>query len=318
MQVFRTLEAMQSHLPHGSCATIGNFDGVHIGHQALLCRVIECGRNHHLPSVAVTFDPHPLRVLLGKTPPFITLTDQKIEVMEKLGLEFMLCLPFTREMAALEPEQFVQTILVKGLNLKHLVIGYDYAFGKKRRGDFSLLQNLGTKYGFTAEQIGPVQKNGDIVSSTRIRELVENGQVREAYPLLGRWYRVVGNVVQGRNRGGRLLGFPTANLKLLDELAPQPGVYAVWAEFQGQAYTAVANIGYNPTFGNEALSVEVHIMDFDQDIYDRELRVHFVERLRSERKFESLDALMEQIFKDIETGREILARPENTFTAPVL
>jgi len=311
MYVFRSLTDIQPHVAQGSCATIGNFDGVHLGHQALLRRVMDSARNTRLPSVAVTFDPHPLRVILGKTPPFITLTDQKIEIMDKLGLDYLLCLPFTREMAGMEPEQFVLTFLIKGLNLKHLVIGYDYAFGKKRRGDFSLLQELGTKYGFTAEQIGPVQKNGDTISSTRIRELVEQGRVHEARPLLGRWYRVVGSVVEGRNRGGRLLGFPTANLKLIDELAPQPGVYAVWAEFQGQIHKAVANIGYNPTFGNDALSVEVHIMDFKKDIYGSELRVHFVERLRSERKFDSLDALMEQIYQDIASGRELLDRPAN-------
>jgi riboflavin kinase/FMN adenylyltransferase len=311
MQVFRSFAEIKAYIPEGSCATIGNFDGVHLGHQALLQKVLTCARAKGLPGVVVTFDPHPLRVLLGQTPPFITLSEQKISIIDELGLDFLLCLPFTREMAKLEPEEFVYSFLVQGLDLKHLVIGYDYSFGKERSGDFDLLQTLGARYGFTAEQIPPVKKGGQTISSTRIRELVEQGKVDAARDLLGRWYKVSGQVVRGRNRGGRLLGFPTANLRLIDELAPKTGVYAVWAEYQGNIYQAVANIGYNPTFGNTALSVEVHILDFDLDIYKQDLRVHFVRRLRSEERFASVNELMDQIDKDIVAGKDILSQPES-------
>ena len=159
-------------------------------------------------------------------------------------------------------------------------------------------------------EIGPVLMDDAVVSSSRIRDMVQSGLVWEVRPLLGRFYRVEGQVVSGRNRGGRLLGFPTANLQLRDELFPKTGVYAVWAESDGRTHPAVANIGYNPTFGNDVLSVEVHILDFDQNIYDRDVRVHFVQRLRSEQKFPNLDALMARIREDIVLARRILGSPE--------
>lgn len=311
MLVAQTLEPFAALVQSGSCVTIGNFDGVHTGHQTLLKRVLAKAREQGLASVAITFDPHPLRVLQGSSPPFITLTAQKLEIMEGLGLDGVYCLPFSRDVARLEPEEFVRTYMVDGLNIKELVIGHDYAFGKERRGDFHMLRELGEKYGFGVEQIPPVVVGGGVVSSTRIRKLVEQGRVGEARPLLGRCYRVVGQVVQGRNRGARLLGFPTANLALSDELFPKPGVYAVWAEHQGRFHPAVANIGYNPTFGNDVLSVEVHILDYAQDIYGQDLRVHFVARLRPEKKFAGVEELMAQIHRDIATGRELLAKPGN-------
>ena len=298
-------------IPRGSCLTIGNFDGVHLGHQRLLTRVVTKAKALGLQSIAVTFDPHPMRVLAGPhTPPFITMTGQKLELIEALGLECTLVLEFTRQLGALEPEQFVKTYLVDGLNMKEMVIGYDYAFGKDRKGNFELLLELGEKYGFRVERMGPVIIDGAIVSSTRARDLVQAGKVWEARSLLGRFYTVRGKVVRGRDRGGRLLGFPTANLQLVDELFPKTGVYAIWAACEGKIMPAVANIGYNPTFGNNVLSVEAHILDFDADIYDRELRVSFVQRLRSEQKFSGVEELRAQIEKDIALGRQILADSE--------
>ncbi|HKK32783.1 MAG TPA: bifunctional riboflavin kinase/FAD synthetase [Desulfomicrobiaceae bacterium] len=310
MQLVKTIDDISQKLP-GSCVTIGNFDGVHKGHQALLSRVRESAEELGLPSVVMTFDPHPLRIFSkAKNPPFITLLDQKLELMEAMGVDYVFCVEFTRELAALDPGEFVRTYLVRALNVRQLVIGYDYAFGKGRQGGYELLRELGRQHGFTVEQLAPVIVGDDIVSSTRIREMVEAGNVWEARPLLGRFYRVAGQVVRGLNRGGRLLGFPTANLQLIDELFPKPGVYAVWAELETGIFPAVANIGFNPTFGNEVLSVEVHLLEYAGDLYDKPLRVHFVQRLRSEKKFSGLEELKEQISRDIALGKAILSSEE--------
>lgn len=298
-------------LEKGSCVTIGNFDGVHIGHQRLIARVRDLAAGFGLPSVVITFEPHPLRFFTGKkTPPFITLYEQRSELIRALGIDHLLCLEFNQELASMSPEDFVRRILVEGLHVRELVIGYDYAFGKGRGGNYSLLTRLGQQWGFGVEQLEPVMVDQAIVSSTRIRDLVEAGDVWAAKPLLGRFYRVSGTVVHGQNRGGRLLGFPTANMHLVDELFPKTGVYCCWAELDGELHQAVANIGYNPTFGNDVLSVEVHIMDLNEDLYGRALKVHFVQRLRGERKFSGLDELKAQIGKDITLARTILALPE--------
>jgi riboflavin kinase/FMN adenylyltransferase len=293
-----------------SCVTIGNFDGVHKGHQKLFERVRKMSTVLEASSVVVTFDPHPLRVLAKKSPPFITLLEQKLELIADLGMELCLCLPFTREMASMEPRDFVRSYLVQGLGMRHLVIGYDYAFGRGRSGNYELLQALGREMDFSVEQVGPVLVDDAVVSSSRVRDMVQAGKVWEVRPLLGRFYQVRGQVVRGRNRGGRLLGFPTANLLLRDELFPKPGVYAVWAQGVFGTRPAVANIGYNPTFDNHVLSVEVHVMDLDRDLYGTDLRVHFVHRLRSERRFSSLDELKGQIAKDAALGRQVLSEDE--------
>jgi riboflavin kinase / FMN adenylyltransferase len=314
MHTFRSLEEFAPPR-EGACVTIGNFDGVHLGHQKLMRRVRDKARIRKLKSVVITFDPHPLRVILGrKTPPFITMTEQKLELISAQGIDFTLCLRFTMEMAALEPEEFVRTYLVDGLNTKELLVGYDYAFGKNRKGNFEMLKRLGEVYGYNAEQMEPVLVDGAVVSSTRIRDMIQAGTVWEAHPLLGRFYRISGTVIHGRNRGGKLLGFPTANIQLTDELFPKPGVYAVWTEVGGQIHSGVANIGFNPTFENKALSVEVHILDFMKDLYGQTINVHFVQRLRDEKKFGSLEELIGQIRKDIELGRTILATPAAQLT----
>lgn len=294
-----------------TCLTIGNFDGVHVGHQQLITKVQRRAKLLNLSSTVITFDPHPQRVLSDKKgPPLITMTGHKLELIDSLGVDFTLCLPFTRQLAALEPEEFVNEYLVKLLKVKELIIGYDYAFGKGRKGNFLLLKKLGEKYGFLVEQFSPVMVDGAIVSSTRIRDLVEGGRVWDVRPLLGRFYGIEGNVISGKKRGGALLGFPTANITLKDELFPRTGVYAVWTEVEEEVRPAVANIGYNPTFGNECLSVEVHIFDFSRDIYDRSIKVHFVQRLRSEIKFSGVDELVRQIEKDCALARRILSTPQ--------
>jgi riboflavin kinase/FMN adenylyltransferase len=310
MTIFTTLEELAPYTQTGSCATIGNFDGVHLGHQVLLQEVLNKAAQADLPSLAVTFDPHPLQVLQGWTPPFITDPQQKLDLMQKAGIEHILCLRFDPDMAELSPEEFVYRYLVQGLRIKELIIGYDYAFGKKRSGNFELLQELGQKYGFQVHQVQPVYYQGEIVSSTRIRALVEQGRLDEVRPLLNRFYQLQGVVVQGAGRGDKLLGIPTANLKLTDKLIPKPGAYAVWGEYQGQFLPGVANVGRNPTFNNQTLSLEVHLFNFCKDIYSQSLKVHFVQRLRDEIKFPSLEELKDQIHRDIQKGKEILSNLE--------
>jgi len=295
----------------GSCVTIGNFDGVHKGHQKLIQLACSRAKAQGLVSVVVTFDPHPLRVLRDdRNPPFITLTEQKLELISQHGPQVYLLLEFTMEMAKLPPEEFVKKYLLEGLNMKEMIIGYDYHLGKGRAGNFETLTQLGEKYDFTVDRLDPVALDDAIVSSTRIRDLVQAGKVWPVRPLLGRFYQVKGEVVHGMNRGGRLLGFPTANLKLVDELFPKPGVYAIWIEVDGEVFKGVANIGKNPTFGNDALSVEAHLLDFKGDLYGRDIRVHFVQRIRDEKKFSGIDELKDRIAKDIKLGRQILSQPE--------
>jgi riboflavin kinase/FMN adenylyltransferase len=294
----------------GVCLTIGNFDGVHMGHAKLLARVRDRAAAASLVSAALTFDPHPRKVLLGAAaPPAITGTEHKLECMEAMGLQLAVVLPFTRELAAREPEDFVREVLVEGLCLKHLVIGYDYAFGKGRKGNFELLSALGQKYGFGVERLDPVIINGAVVSSTRIRDMVLAGNVWDARPLLGRFHQVRGIVAHGHKRG-RKLGFPTANLAFREELVPLTGVYAVWVELDGVVRPGVANIGKNPTFGEFEMSVEAHILDFKGKIYGEPIRVHFVQRIRSEKKFSGPDELIARIREDIGLARMILAAPD--------
>lgn len=307
MIVVRDLEEIRETL-QGSCLTIGNFDGVHKGHQKLLARTRTRAEANGHESVAVTFDPHPLRVLAGgTTPPFITLTEQKIELIGKQGLDLCVVLNFTREMGAQDPAEFVRRYLIDGLNMKYMVIGYDYAFGKGRKGNFDLLSALGKENDFMVERVNPYMYGDAVVSSTRIRDLVRAGRVWDVYPMLGRFYTIEGIIEHGQDRGGKLLGFPTANLRLIDELFPATGVYACWATHNLVTMPAVANIGYNPTFGNDTLSVEVHMLDFNKAIYGEKLRVQFVQRLRSERKFSGLEELVAQITRDCDLGRTILA-----------
>ncbi len=304
----------------GASVTIGNFDGVHLGHQKLVTLACARAKAQELISVVITFDPHPLRVLVGlHTPPFITLTEQKLQLIAGLGPNIALVINFTRELAALSPRQFVKNFLVQGLNTRELVVGYDYHMGKGRSGNFETLVKLGQEFGFDVDRIDPVSKNGAIVSSTRIRDLIQAGHVWEAQPLLSRFYQVKGTVVRGMDRGGKLLGFPTANLKLVDDLIPRLGVYAVWVEVGDETVPAVANIGTNPTFGNKAVSVEAHLLDFDRDIYNTDIRIHFIQRIRDERKFDSLDALIARIKIDVDLARKILSQPEArpVLTTPV-
>ena len=306
MPIVKDPSEITDKIGHGTSLTIGNFDGVHQGHNRLLRVVMDRAAQYGLTSLAVTFDPHPLRVIRGHTPPFITPTRQKLSLLKAQGLDYVLCLEFTQEMARLSPEDFVYRYLIRDLHCRHLVVGYDYTFGRGGAGNYETLLELGEKYGFTTERIEALTINDEVVSSTRIRDLIQQGRVDEAKPLLGRHFQVEGTVIQGSRRGGPLIGVPTANLEITDELVPMPGVYAVQAEHDGVSYPGVANVGHNPTFNQQALSVEVHLFDFSGDLYGKRLRVSFVSRLRGEIRFSGVEELKAQIHRDIEEGRRLL------------
>ena len=290
--------------------TIGNFDGVHIGHQALLHTVVEKADSLGGLSMALTFEPHPMRVLsAGEHPPLITLKEQKAELIARSGIDVLVRIPFSRKFAAISARAFVEDLLVRRLGMRVMVVGKDYAFGRNREGNLDLLKKWAPELNYDVVVVGWIQALNGIagrISSTRVRELVIEGDMEAAKKLLGRNYQIRGTVATGRNRGGRLLGFPTANIVLQDELSPKLGIYAVTVEHGGKTLKGVANIGFSPTFDDHLFTVEVHILDFKQNIYGDIIKVNFIKRLRDEIKFESIDALAEQIRLDIIHAREIL------------
>jgi len=310
MQVINDLNAIAQPFEK-AVVTTGNFDGVHFGHQALFHEVIERADVIGGTSVAITFEPHPIRVLKQNGhPPLITLLDQKTELIESTGVDVLIVIPFSLEFATFTAREFVADILVKKIGMQAIVVGSDYSFGRNREGNLTLLQEMAGEMGFEVivrDWIQGPDSKTDRVSSTRVRELVMVGDMARTRKHLGRYYQIRGKVATGRNRGGRLLGFPTANINLQDELSPKTGVYAVTVECQGRQYKGVANIGYSPTFDDHIFTVEVHILDFDQDIYGEDIRVNFIHRLRAEQKFNGIDELSEQINKDVVQAREILA-----------
>jgi riboflavin kinase/FMN adenylyltransferase len=292
--------------------TIGNFDGVHIGHQALFHEVIEKADAIGGTSVAMTFEPHPMRVLKQNNhPPLITLYEQKQELIQRTGIDVLMCIPFTTEFASMPARKFVEDLLVEKIGMKAIVVGEDYSFGKDREGNLEVLRSFAASMGFeviVADWIKIAKTFPDRISSTRIRELVMDGRMIAAQKMLGRNYQIRGIVVTGRDRGGKLLGIPTANINLHDELCPKTGIYAVIVECHGVQHNGVANIGYSPTFEEHEFTVEVHILDFNDDIYNEKIRVNFIQRIRDEKKFSNISDLIEQIKEDIAIARDILTQ----------
>ena len=300
--------------PH--VVTIGNFDGVHLGHCSLIQSVREEAFKHGLPCAAVTFNPHPQQLLdATRAPAPLTSLTHKLELLAKLELDLALVIPFTPGFATLSPDEFIRSVILAGLDMRHLVVGYDFALGKERKGNFDVLHSMGMKYGFTVKQKDPFQIKGIPVSSSRIRECIHNGFVDEAALLLGRPHCVEGSVVHGFGRGAGL-GFPTININYGNTILPAPGVYAVLVELAPSEsilpIMGVANIGNNPTFGAQALSLEAHLLDFSQDIYGRSARINFIKRLRGETCFPNVDALIRQIADDISSTRACFASMEST------
>ncbi|RME63573.1 MAG: bifunctional riboflavin kinase/FAD synthetase [Nitrospirae bacterium] len=305
MKVFKNIKRLSLIGP--SVVTIGNFDGVHLGHQKILSTVQEKARKEGLPSVVLTFDPHPVKVLYpDRALKLLMPLDERLRLIETLGIDIAVVINFSREFAKTPAEEFVRDILVNKLNARHVVVGSGYRFGKAKTGDTSRLRRLGKKYGFGLTVVRPVRRFGHVVSSSNIRQLLGWGRVCDAFQMLGRPFYIEGKVVKGCGRGGPLLGVPTANIKTPYEMVPKEGVYAVKVLLRGRLYDGVANIGRNPTFQLQRPSYEVHILDFDKDILNEKIKVFFIDRLRAERRFPSVEALKEQIHRDITAARNLL------------
>lgn len=285
--------------------TIGNFDGVHKGHQALFEKVIERATEIDGTSLVITFEPHPIKVMSPqKLRPLITVLEQKKELVVEFGIDILLLMEFTLEFAAITAREFVRDILIDRLGIKEIVVGYDYAFGHNREGNLELLREMGKQFHFAVHQIGPIYEGETLVSSTSIRNLILEGKVSEVNKLLGRYYQIRGEVIEGRNRGGPLLGYATANLRLADELIPREGVYIVTVDRAGTLYQGLTNIGYNPTFKDGGLSIETHILGLSENIVKEKLKVNFLARLRDEIAFGSPEELSRQISQDIRRAKE--------------
>jgi riboflavin kinase/FMN adenylyltransferase len=294
---------------HQPVLALGNFDGMHRGHLKIIERVHRVAEERGATAVAMTFDPHPSKIVRpDKAPPLLMTNPQKLEALARGGMHGVAIIRFTRELAQWDPETFVRTVLVEWLHVNEVWVGANFLFGHDRAGTFSMLRSLGARYGFRAEKIDPVRYKDFVVSSTRIRRLITEGRVDEAGALLGHHYAIDGAVVQGQQRG-RGLGFPTANLCPENELVPPRGVYATTATLGGVAYPSITNIGTRPTFESGAESViESHLLDFDKDLYGSRLRLGFVQRLRDERKFDGVDALKTQIEGDRAQARDLFDR----------
>lgn len=288
---------------------LGNFDGLHRGHRKILDRLQRVAGERRASSVVMTFDPHPPRVVRpDKAPPLLMTKSQKLEGLAQAGVDGAAIVRFTHELSQWEPETFVRTVLVEWLRVSEVWVGANFLFGHDRSGNFSLLRMLGGRYGFKAEKIDPVRYKDFVVSSTRVRRLVSEARVDEAAALLGHPYVVEGVVVRGAERG-RIIGFPTANLCSENELMPPHGVYATNAIIDGIVMPSVTNIGTRPTVDSSGkTSVETHIFDVDRDLYGATLRLAFIQRLRDERAFDSLDLLKSQIAADCARARVLFDR----------
>lgn len=308
MLVIRGIQKLET---ENTFITIGNFDGVHLGHQKIFEYLKKKAKQNNGKSVVVTFHPHPIKVLFKDHPlKLITTTEDKLKLIEQCGIDITVLIPFTLEFAQIEAEDFVREILVQKLQARWIVVGYDYRFGRGRKGDRDLLKILGKSYGFGVTVLRAYKRKGKILSSTAVRNALMEGNIKEANSFLGRAYHIDGEVVKGFGRGSSLLGYPTANILPFQEIIPKEGVYAVKVTLPHleKTFKGVANIGKNPTFGNSQLSYEVHILDFKEDLLGEKIRVHFIARLRDEKKFASVEELKESIAKDIEKARKIFQR----------
>ncbi len=312
MEVFEGYRALFRPLSSPALA-LGNFDGVHRGHQRLIEAAVKAAADREGDAVVYTFEPHPAKVLAPEfAPQQITSLERKLELFADLGIDVCIVEPFTKELAAMPPDAFLQQVLVDVVRAEHVVVGYDFTYGRKRAGSVADLRTFAANHGFTAQVIEAVTVEDIVASSTKVRNFVSTGNLKGARLLLGRNFDVDGDVIKGAERG-RTIGFPTANIDHGAELMPAGGVYAVTmqlldSETPNDVIGGVANLGTNPTFTDSAaMSLEVHLFDFDQDIYGRRVRVSFIERLRGERRFDGVDALIEQIQKDAAAAKEILS-----------
>ena len=292
--------------PQSQVVAIGNFDGVHLGHRSLLALALAKARELGLQATALTFRPHPLKLLFPERRVFlITSYERKADLIAACGIDNLVIAPFDHQFANLTAHDFVEKVLVQHLGAAQVVVGDNYTFGRNREGSLSMLQALGRDYGFKVVVAPSYLLDGELVSSTKVREAIIQGEIERASRFLGRPCAIVGQVRRGKGRG-RGIGFPTANLVSEVELYPKEGVYAVWVEHLGQRYMGVVNIGYNPTFADTGLTVEAHILDFDQNLYGQELKIIFVKRLRSEKPCSGINELRQLIAADINKARDLL------------
>ena len=298
-----------SHLPGPLFLAIGVFDGVHRGHQAVISTSTRHAHSADGTPVVVTFDPHPARILRPEEAPhLLTATQHKIALIRALGVGHLLVVKFDKNFAATSPENFVEQLVQNSKPLREICVGHEWSFGKNRAGNLDLLQKLGARFDFNVVGIPPVKVNGTVVSSTAIRQAVEAGEFAKAASMLGREYTILGTV-SGGEKLGKKIGFPTANLSAHSEQFPPDGVYFAEAWLDGVLLHGVVNLGFRPTVssGQPQRILEIHLLDFDQDIYGKDLEIRFVRYLRPEKKFESVDALVRQIEVDVRQAREFCA-----------
>lgn len=310
MQIIRHYDDVQPALK-GAVYAIGNFDGVHLGHQQVIARTRQIAGEKGAKTGILMFEPHPRQYFFPDQPFFRLMSFRaKARTLGQFGVDLIAALPFDKRLATMEAEDFIRQVLAEGLGASHVVVGYDFRFGKGRKGDGALLEKMSSELGFGVSIVDEVKKGEETYSSTRIREMLAKGEPRAAAELLGHWWTVETHVIKGDQRG-RTIGFPTANLSLEDHVQPAFGVYAVKVEIEEGphkgTYDGVANVGRRPTFDKEDVLLEVHIFDFDGDIYGAHMAVSFIEHLRDERKFDGLDSLKAQIAADSARAREILA-----------
>jgi riboflavin kinase/FMN adenylyltransferase len=305
VQIVRGLDRLRQEYPY-PVVTLGNYDGVHLGHQSIFKLTIERARRHSGTAVIFTFDPHPLMLLSPSTcPPLLNTFRRKMELFESYGIDVVICAQFTREFAAIPPDDFVKDILVDKIGVKEIIVGYDYAFGRGKQGTTDALRQKGKIYDFQVTVVPAFTQDDEVVSTTRIRELVREGRVERVAKMLGRTYATEGIVVPGDHRG-KSLGFPTANIDPHNQIFPKQGVYVVQIERGEQLHDGVLSIGTHPTFGEGRIALEVHIFDFDEDIYGEFVRVLYRKRLRDEVAFENKEALIAQIHRDAAEARKTL------------
>lgn len=301
MNLYRQLETVN--FDNFTVVTIGNFDGLHIGHKKIIDKVVDLSNKYNFEPVLFTFNNHPLK-FFGADIELIMPEEKKIEMIFNLGIRHIISVDFTKDVANMDPDLFVREILVKKLNAKYIVVGYDYRFGKKRKGDFQLLNMLSMKYGFTAIKMDKVVIDNATVSSTNIRKLIKDGDIPLANKMLGREFEIEGVVKDGDNLG-RLIGYPTANIKYANFVVPKYGVYITKTVIDGVEYPSVTNVGVRPTIKDkDELRVETYILDFDKDIYNKIVTVKFLVYLREELKFETFEDLKRKIDEDVKIARE--------------
>ncbi|MCJ7812688.1 bifunctional riboflavin kinase/FAD synthetase [bacterium] len=290
--------------------TVGTFDGIHLGHQYIIQELVRRSQEKKDRSVLVTFHPHPQSIIRQKNDSMQLLTplDEKLTILENFNLDVVLIIPFTKKMLDMEPETFIHDVLVQHVGVYEFIIGYNHAFGRERRGDVELINALGKRYHFSVDVVNPVQVEGDIISSTKIRQMLSEGAVSKVNRYLGRNYRLEGVVKKGNNRGQKF-GFPTANIDVIGEqkVIPKNGVYAVLVTIEGDQYLGMTNIGYRPTVDGKHLEIEVHVHNFSGNLYHKHIQIEFIQRIRDEKQFESVDALVLQIERDRVSSIEMLS-----------